>query len=86
MSQTVRPAPTTATTTRTPAAAPPPPQDEPAVRLVDALEWLWRFFISRRTGLVLILALGLMSLIGTLLEQVPAEVRGLDWGKKELSK
>jgi len=75
----VRPAPTTATTTattnRTPAAAPTQPQDEPAVRLVDALEWLWRFFISRRTGLVLILALGLMSLIGTLLEQAPAEVR-----------
>ncbi|HEY8619915.1 MAG TPA: cytochrome c biogenesis protein ResB, partial [Dermatophilaceae bacterium] len=38
----------------------------------DALARLWRFFISMRTGLVLILALGLLSLIGTLLVQVPA--------------
>jgi len=36
------------------------------------LNRLWRFFISMRTGLVLILALGLMSLVGTLLEQTPA--------------
>ncbi len=48
---------------------------EPAVQVGDALEWLWRFFISRRTGLGLILVLGVMSLIGTLLEQAPAEVR-----------
>jgi cytochrome c biogenesis protein len=77
MSQTVRPCPPT----RVAAAQPPPPheehqeQEEPAVQVVDALEWLWRFFISRRTGLVLILVLGVMSLIGTLLEQAPAEVR-----------
>lgn len=48
---------------------------EPTVSGRDALEWLWRFFISRRTGLVLILVLGLLSLIGTLLAQAPAEVR-----------
>jgi cytochrome c biogenesis protein len=35
------------------------------------LNRLWRFFISMRTGLVLILALGLLSLVGTLLEQTP---------------
>jgi cytochrome c biogenesis protein len=57
-------------------AGPAPEQvEEPSVQLGDALEWLWRFFVSRRTGLVLILALGLMSLVGTLLEQAPAEVR-----------
>jgi len=38
----------------------------------DVLDRLWRFFISMRTGLVLILALGLLSLIGTLLVQAPA--------------
>lgn len=53
----------------------PVPQEEPSVQVGEALEWLWRFFISRRTGLVLILVLGVMSLVGTLLEQVPAEVR-----------
>jgi cytochrome c biogenesis protein len=36
------------------------------------LNRLWRFFISMRTGLVLILGLGLLSLIGTLLQQAPA--------------
>ena len=44
----------------------------PSVSASDALARLWRFFISMRTGLVLILALGLLSLIGTLLVQVPA--------------
>jgi len=38
----------------------------------DVLNRLWRFFISMRTGLWLILALGLLSLAGTLLEQAPA--------------
>ncbi|MEP7192962.1 MAG: cytochrome c biogenesis protein ResB [Actinomycetota bacterium] len=41
----------------------------------DVLERVWRFFISMRTGLVLILALGLLSFAGTMLEQAPA---GLD--------
>jgi cytochrome c biogenesis protein len=36
------------------------------------LNRLWRFFISMRTGLGLILGLGLLSLIGTLLQQAPA--------------
>ena len=43
-----------------------------SVAATDVLERLWRFFISMRTGLWLILALGLMSLIGALLLQVPA--------------
>ena len=43
----------------------------PSVSTSDVLERLWRFFISMRTGLMLILALGLMSLIGTLLDQAP---------------
>jgi cytochrome c biogenesis protein len=47
----------------------------PGVSGSDVLNRLWRFFISMRTGLLLILALGLLSLIGTLLVQVPA---GLD--------
>jgi len=38
----------------------------------DVLDRIWRFFISMRTGLVLILGLGLLSLIGTLLVQAPA--------------
>lgn len=41
----------------------------------DLLERVWRFFISMRTGLFLILGLGLLSLAGTLLEQAPAGVR-----------
>jgi cytochrome c biogenesis protein len=40
----------------------------------DVLDRIWRFFISMRTGLLLILALGLMSLIGTMVVQAPAEV------------
>ena len=43
-----------------------------SVSATDLLDRLWRFFISMRTGLVLILGLGLLSLIGTLLEQAPA--------------
>ena len=38
----------------------------------DVLNRIWRFFISMRTGLWLILCLGLLSLVGTLLVQVPA--------------
>jgi len=38
----------------------------------DVLDRIWRFFISMRTGLLLILGLGLLSLIGTLLVQAPA--------------
>jgi cytochrome c biogenesis protein len=37
-------------------------------------EKIWHFFISMRTGLVLILALALFALVGTLLAQVPAAV------------
>jgi cytochrome c biogenesis protein len=40
----------------------------------DVTDRLWRFFISMRTGLWLILALGLLSLAGTLLAQAPAEM------------
>jgi len=38
----------------------------------DLMDRIWRFFISMRTGLWLILALGLLSLAGTLLAQAPA--------------
>jgi cytochrome c biogenesis protein len=44
----------------------------PSVSGADLLNRLWRFFISMRTGLWLILALGLLSLVGTLLVQAPA--------------
>jgi len=44
----------------------------PSVSGSDVLNRLWRFFISMRTGLWLILALGLLSLAGTLLVQAPA--------------
>jgi len=44
----------------------------PSVDASDVLNRLWRFFISMRTGLVLILLLGLLSLVGTLLVQAPA--------------
>jgi cytochrome c biogenesis protein len=42
----------------------------------DIGERVWRFFISMRVGLALILGLGLLSLIGTLLAQAPAGMRG----------
>ena len=45
-----------------------------SVSVSDVLDRLWRFFISMRTGLVLILVLGLFSLIGTLVQQAPAEI------------
>jgi len=43
-----------------------------SINTSDILDRIWRFFISMRTGLWLILGLGLLSLIGTLLEQAPA--------------
>ncbi|NMM35816.1 MAG: cytochrome c biogenesis protein ResB [Phycicoccus sp.] len=43
-----------------------------SVAASDVLDRRWRLFISMRTGLVLILGLGLLSLIGTLLVQAPA--------------
>jgi cytochrome c biogenesis protein len=45
-----------------------------SVAASDVMDRLWRFFISMRTGLWLILALGLMSLAGTLLAQAPPEM------------
>jgi len=42
----------------------------------DIGERLWHFFISMRTGLVLILALALLGLVGTMLVQAPAGLRG----------
>ncbi|HET9657711.1 MAG TPA: cytochrome c biogenesis protein ResB [Kineosporiaceae bacterium] len=62
-------------TPKKPASRPEPAAEEAPVGFGDALDWLWKFFISRRTGLVLILVLGLMSLAGTLLEQAPGELR-----------
>jgi cytochrome c biogenesis protein len=38
----------------------------------DLFERIWHFFISMRTGLVLILALAVLNLVGTLLAQAPA--------------
>jgi cytochrome c biogenesis protein len=42
-----------------------------AVSPTDIGERLWHFFISMRTGLVLILALALLGLVGTMLVQAP---------------
>ena len=47
-----------------------------SVSVSDLLDRIWRFFISMRTGLVLILGLGVLSLIGTLIAQAPPEMRG----------
>jgi cytochrome c biogenesis protein len=44
----------------------------PSVSTSDVTDRIWRFFISMRTGLWLILTLGLLSLVGTLLAQAPA--------------
>jgi cytochrome c biogenesis protein len=46
--------------------------DGASVAASDVTDRIWRFFISMRTGLWLILALGLLSLVGTLLVQAPA--------------
>lgn len=40
------------------------------------LERVWHFFISMKTGLVLILALAVLALIGTLVVQAPAGLQG----------
>jgi len=42
-----------------------------AVSPAEISQRLWRFFISMRTGLVLILALALLGLVGTMLVQAP---------------
>lgn len=75
------------TQTRTPAARPAADRAEPAgqarddldvtveISPADLLRRLYRFLISKRTGLTLILAMGLLSLVGTLLEQAPDRVR-----------
>ena len=47
---------------------------EVSVSASDAMHRVWRFFISMRTGLFLMLGLGLLSLIGTLLVQAPAGI------------
>jgi cytochrome c biogenesis protein len=47
----------------------------PSVSTSDVLDRIWRFFISMRTGLWLILILGLLSLVGTLLVQAPAGMK-----------
>jgi cytochrome c biogenesis protein len=41
----------------------------------DLGERVWRLFVNMRTGLLLILVLGLLSFIGTMLEQAPSGVR-----------
>ena len=46
----------------------------PSVSTSDVTDRIWRFFISMRTGLWLILTLGLLSLVGTLLVQAPAGI------------
>jgi cytochrome c biogenesis protein len=45
--------------------------DGTGVDTSDLLNRLWRFFISMRTGLILILILGLLSLLGAALVQAP---------------
>jgi cytochrome c biogenesis protein len=44
----------------------------PSVSTSDVTDRIWRFFISMRTGLWLILALGLLSLVGAVVLQAPA--------------
>lgn len=44
--------------------------------VAGAPRWLWRQLTSKRTALTLILTLVLLTLAGTLLDQVPDEVRG----------
>jgi cytochrome c biogenesis protein len=66
---------------RTRPLAGPVPTDEPANegRLIDldaALESVWHFLTSMRLALVLILALAVLGLIGTLVIQAPAGVQG----------
>ena len=47
-----------------------------AISPTDIGERLWHFFISMRTGLVLILGLALLGLVGTMLVQAPAGLQG----------
>ena len=75
MSQDVRTRPT-GPGAREPLDALDGPGGASSVAASDVLDRLWRFFISMRTGLWLILALGLLSLVGTLLVQVPAGMAG----------
>lgn len=49
--------------------------DARVVSGTDIGERVWRLFVNMRTGLFLILVLGLLSLVGTLLAQAPAGVR-----------
>jgi cytochrome c biogenesis protein len=69
------------------------PDGGASVSGADALNRLWRFFISMRTGLWLILVLGLLSLAGTppFLEQAPKGLSAdptayASWLAKEASK
>ncbi|MDP4013991.1 MAG: cytochrome c biogenesis protein ResB [Candidatus Nanopelagicales bacterium] len=48
--------------------------DSIAVAPADVFEKLFRFFISMKTGLALILGLGILTLAGTLIRQAPAEL------------
>lgn len=47
-----------------------------AISVTSIVERIWHFFISMRTGLVLILILTILSLIGTLLMQAPEGLAG----------
>ena len=49
----------------------PPPSRAPG----HPLRWVWHFLTSMRTGVVLILFLGVLTLLGTLLVQAPVEIR-----------
>lgn len=42
---------------------------------VEVFDRIWRFFISMRTGLILMLILGGLSIVGTMVEQAPDAVR-----------
>jgi cytochrome c biogenesis protein len=72
MSQTVR--------TRAPSRLAGEPADDLdgglAISPSDLLGHLWRFFISMRTGLALILGLAVLALMGALLVQAPAGLQG----------
>ena len=55
----------------TPAARPPQPDD---ITLMDAVRRVYRFLHAKRTGLVLILAMALAVLLGTVFMQAPDSV------------
>jgi cytochrome c biogenesis protein len=48
--------------------------NSPSIPATEIFDRLWRFFISMKTGLVLILSLGILSFAGTMLVQAPAGV------------